>query len=135
MTGKGSSVSTWACTVALPLLYWAIYWVNSFCIGIATTEGMNFGLQRFTGHSSGVVASILLVYPGLHCPGLSLDGVSTNSLGINCGQHKRPCFFNYVFSKPTSRSILNPIFQLNPIIVVLSEYLFHGLKLLRVIFH
>ena len=33
---------------------------------------MDFGLQKRTGPSSGVVASIVLVSPGLDCPGVSL---------------------------------------------------------------
>ena len=33
---------------------------------------LDFGLQKPTGPSSGVVASIVLVSPGLDCPGVSL---------------------------------------------------------------
>ena len=33
---------------------------------------LDFGLQKRTGPSSGVVASIVLVSPGLDCPGVSL---------------------------------------------------------------
>ena len=33
---------------------------------------LDFGLQKRTGPSSGVVASIVLVSPGLECPGVSL---------------------------------------------------------------
>ena len=33
---------------------------------------LDFGLQKRTGPSSGVVASIVLVSPGLGCPGVSL---------------------------------------------------------------
>ena len=35
---------------------------------------LDFGLQKRTGPSSGVVASIVLVSPGLDCPGMSLVG-------------------------------------------------------------
>ena len=40
--------------------------------GVATAEELDFGLQKRTGPSSGVVASIVLVSPGLDCPGVSL---------------------------------------------------------------
>ena len=33
---------------------------------------LDFGLQKRTGPSSGLVASIFLVSPGLECPGVSL---------------------------------------------------------------
>ena len=33
---------------------------------------LDFGLQKPTGPSSGVVASIVLVSPGLDCPGVGL---------------------------------------------------------------
>ena len=36
---------------------------------------LDFGLQKPTGPSSGVVASIVLVSPGLNCPGVSLAEV------------------------------------------------------------
>ena len=36
---------------------------------------LDFGLQKRTGPSSGVVASIVLVSPGLDCPGVSLAEV------------------------------------------------------------
>ena len=36
---------------------------------------LDFGLQKPTGPSSGVVESILLVSPGLDCPGVSLAEV------------------------------------------------------------
>ena len=43
---------------------------------------LDFGLQKPTGPSSGVVASIVLVSPGLDCPGVSLAEVCT---GVTCG--------------------------------------------------
>ena len=36
---------------------------------------LDFGLKKPTGPSSGVVASIILVSPGLDCPGVSLAEV------------------------------------------------------------
>ena len=41
-----------------------------------------FGLQKRTGPSSGVVASIVLVSPGLECPGVSLAEVCAT--GLRC---------------------------------------------------
>ena len=41
---------------------------------------LDFGLQKPTGPSSGVVASIVLVSPGLDCPGVSLAEVCTTCL-------------------------------------------------------
>ena len=43
---------------------------------------LDFGLQKQTGPSSGVVASIVLVSPGLDCPGVSLAEVCATYL---CG--------------------------------------------------
>ena len=43
--------------------------------GVATAEGLDFGLQKRTGPSSGVVASIVLVSPGLGCPEVCLAEV------------------------------------------------------------
>ena len=40
----------------------------------------DFGLQKPTGPSSGVVASIVLVSPGLDCPGVSLAEVCATCL-------------------------------------------------------
>ena len=40
----------------------------------------DFGLQRPTGPSSGVVASIVLISPGLDCPGVSLAEVCATCL-------------------------------------------------------
>ena len=54
--------------------------------GVATTmellplKGLDFGLQKRTGPSSGVVASIVLVSPGLDCPGVSLAEVCATCL-------------------------------------------------------
>ena len=41
---------------------------------------LDFGLQKRTGPSSGVVASIVLVFPGLECPGVSLVEVCATCL-------------------------------------------------------
>ena len=41
---------------------------------------LDFGLQKRTGPSSGVVASIVLVSPGLDFPGLSLAEVCATCL-------------------------------------------------------
>ena len=41
---------------------------------------LDFGLQKPTGPSSGVVASIVLVSPGLDSPGVSLAEVCTTCL-------------------------------------------------------
>ena len=46
---------------------------------------LDFGLQKRTGPSSGVVASIVLVSPGLDCPGVSLAEVCATCLGVTCG--------------------------------------------------
>ena len=43
---------------------------------------LDFGLQKRTGPSSGVVASIVLVSPGLECPGVSLVEVCGD---VTCG--------------------------------------------------
>ena len=40
---------------------------------------LDFGLQRPTGHSSGVVACILLVSSRLDCPGITLAEVCATS--------------------------------------------------------
>ena len=41
---------------------------------------LDFGLQKQTGPSSGIVASIILVSPGLECPGVSLVEVCATCL-------------------------------------------------------
>ena len=41
---------------------------------------LDFGLQKRTGPSSGVVASMVLVSPGLECPGVSLVEVCATCL-------------------------------------------------------
>ena len=41
---------------------------------------LDFGLQKRTGPSSGVVASIVLVSPGLDCPGVSLAEICATCL-------------------------------------------------------
>ena len=43
---------------------------------------LDFGLQRPTGPISGVAASILLVSPGLDCPGVSLAEVYATCLVV-----------------------------------------------------
>ena len=46
---------------------------------------LDFGLQKRTGPSSGVVASIVLVSPGLDCPGVSLVEVCGTCPRCHCG--------------------------------------------------
>ena len=41
---------------------------------------LDFGLQKRTGPTSGVVASIVLVSPGLDCPGVSFAEVCATCL-------------------------------------------------------
>ena len=41
---------------------------------------LDFGLQKRTGPSSGVVVSIVLISPGLECPGVSLVEVCATCL-------------------------------------------------------
>ena len=41
---------------------------------------LDFGLQKRTGPSSGVVASIVLVSPGLDCPGVNLAEICATCL-------------------------------------------------------
>ena len=41
---------------------------------------LDFGLQKRTGPNSGVVASIVVVFPGLDCPGVSLAEVCATCL-------------------------------------------------------
>ena len=43
---------------------------------------LDFGLQKRTGPSSGVVTSIFLVYPGLECPGVSLVEVCATEMSL-----------------------------------------------------
>ena len=43
-------------------------------------KGLDFGLQKRTGPSLGVVASIVLVSKGLDCPGMSLVEVCATCL-------------------------------------------------------
>ena len=45
---------------------------------------LDVGLQKATGPSSGVVASIVLVSPGLDCPGVSLAEVCATCLRLIC---------------------------------------------------
>ena len=46
--------------------------VSSTTMESLPLKELDFGLQKRTGPSSGVVASIVLVSPGLECPGVSL---------------------------------------------------------------
>ena len=61
-------------------------WTLKFLAAFSTTmetlplKELDFGLQKRTGPSSGVVASIVLVSPGLDCPGLSLAEVCATCL-------------------------------------------------------
>ena len=48
--------------------------------GVAPLKELDFGLQKRTGPRSGVVASIVLVSPGLDCPGVSLAEVCATCL-------------------------------------------------------
>ena len=59
--------------------------VSFFAASSTTMESLplkelDFGLQKRTGPSSGVVASIVLVSPGLECPGVSLVEVCATCL-------------------------------------------------------
>ena len=59
---------------SLCLVYSAVYLERFFYYnGVATAEGT---LQRPTGPNSGVLASILLVSPGLDYPGVSLADIT-----------------------------------------------------------
>ena len=58
---------------------------NFFAASSTTMESLplkelDFGLQKRTGPSSGVVASIVMVSPGLECPGVSLVEVCATCL-------------------------------------------------------
>ena len=65
-----------------------------FAASFTTVESLplkelDFGLQKRTGPSLGVVASIVLVSPGLDCPGVSLAKVCTTCLSyIFLGFHE-----------------------------------------------
>ena len=68
---------------------WLVYtrpWTWKFFAASSTTmeslplKELDFGLQKRTGPISGVVASIVLVYPGLDCPGVSLTEVCATCL-------------------------------------------------------
>ena len=60
--------------------------LESFFAAYSTTmeslllKELDIGLQKRTGPSSGVVASIFLVSPGLDCPGVSLAEVCATCL-------------------------------------------------------
>ena len=53
---------------------------SSTTMELLPLKELDFGLQKRTGPSSGVVASIVLVSPGLDCPGLSLAEVCATCL-------------------------------------------------------
>ena len=61
-------------------------WTSKVSCSSSTTmeslplKKLDFGLQKPTGPSSGVVASIVLVSPGLDCPGVSLAEVCATCL-------------------------------------------------------
>ena len=60
---------------------------------------LDFGLRKPTGPSSGVVASILLVSPGLDCPGVSLAEVCATCLRCHLWQgHSCAMSRNYIFT-------------------------------------
>ena len=63
---------------ALTCLYSAVYLESS--MESLPLKGLDFGLQRPTGPSSGAVVSILMVFPGLDCPGVSLAEVCATCL-------------------------------------------------------
>ena len=54
--------------------------VSSTTMESLPLKELDFGLQKPTGPSSGVVASTVLVSPGLDCPGVSLAEVCTTCL-------------------------------------------------------
>ena len=61
----------------LSCLHSAVVLVSFFAASSTTMESLplkelDFGLQKRTGPSSGVVPSIVLVSTGLECPGVSL---------------------------------------------------------------
>ena len=53
---------------------------SSTTMELLPLKELDFGLQKRTGPSSGVVASIVLVSPGLECPGVSLAEVCATCL-------------------------------------------------------
>ena len=53
---------------------------SSTTMELLQLKELDFGLQKRTGPSSGVVASIVLVSPGLECPGVSLVEVCATCL-------------------------------------------------------
>ena len=53
---------------------------SSTTMELLPLKELDFGLQKRTGPSSGVVASIVLVSPGLECPGVSLVEVCATCL-------------------------------------------------------
>ena len=70
-----------AISFAMTYLYLAINLERVFYYnGISIAEGTGFWTPRPTGPSSGVVASILLVSPGLHCPEVCLAEICATCL-------------------------------------------------------
>ena len=57
---------------------------------------LDFGLQKPTGPSSGVVTSAVLVSPGLDCPGVSLAEACATRL--RCHLVIEVQYLNYIFS-------------------------------------
>ena len=61
-------------------------WTYKFFAAFSTTmellplKELHFGLRKRTGPSSGILASIVLVSPGLDCPGVSLAEVCATCL-------------------------------------------------------
>ena len=59
---------------------WKFFAASSTTMELLPLKELDFGLQKRTRPSSGVVASIVLVSPGLECPGLSLVEVCATCL-------------------------------------------------------
>ena len=59
---------------------WKFFAASSTTMESLPLKELDFGLQKRTGPSSGVVASIVLVSPGLECPGASLVEVCATCL-------------------------------------------------------
>ena len=58
---------------------------------------LDFGLQKRTGPSSGVVPSIVLVSPGLDCPGVSLAEVCATCLRCLVAWSLKCNIWSYIF--------------------------------------
>ena len=59
---------------------WKFFAASSTTMELLPLKELDFGLQKRTGPSSGVVASIVLVSKGLDCPGMSLVEVCATCL-------------------------------------------------------